>query len=79
MRVVQILFTIHEHFFKDEKSVYFFHTQLSYGIGIAEPLSIAVDTYSTGRMTNADLKKIIGNNFDLRPGMIIRLDATYFK
>jgi len=46
--------------------------KVSYGIGIAEPLSIHVDTYGTGKKTNAELVEIIKNNFDLRPGMIIR-------
>ena len=56
-------------------NVSFFHVQLSYAIGIAKPLSIAVDTYGTGEKTNAELVDIIKNNFDLRPGIIIRLDT----
>eukprot|EP01135_Chromosphaera_perkinsii_P003174 Nk52_evm63s236 gene=Nk52_evmTU63s236 len=46
--------------------------QLSYAIGVAEPLSIHVDTYGTGRKSNAELLKIIKKNFDLRPGVIVR-------
>eukprot|EP00127_Corallochytrium_limacisporum_P003072 Clim_evm1s146 gene=Clim_evmTU1s146 len=46
--------------------------QLSYAIGVAKPLSIYVDTYGTGKKTNAELLKIIEDNFDLRPGAIVR-------
>jgi len=48
--------------------------QLSYAIGVAEPLSIFVDSYGTvqdGR-TDRDLLEIIKRNFNLRPGLIIR-------
>ena len=44
--------------------------QLSYAIGVAEPLSIYVDTYGTGKKTDEELVEIIRNNFDLRPGVI---------
>ena len=46
--------------------------QLSYAIGVAEPLSIYIDTYGTGRKSNAELLKIIKSNFDLRPGVIVK-------
>jgi len=46
--------------------------QVSYGIGLAHPLSVYVDTYGTGRYKDADLTRIINQNFDLRPGMIIK-------
>jgi len=46
--------------------------QVSYGIGLAHPLSVYVDSYGTGRYSNSDLTKIINHNFDLRPGMIIK-------
>lgn len=46
--------------------------QLSYAIGVAEPLSIFVDTYSTGKKTDEELVEIIRNNFDLRPGLIVQ-------
>jgi len=46
--------------------------QVSYGIGLAHPLSVFVDSYGTGRYSDADLTKIINHNFDLRPGMIIK-------
>jgi len=46
--------------------------QVSYGIGLAHPLSVFVDSYGTGLYSDADLTKIINHNFDLRPGMIIK-------
>ena len=47
--------------------------QLSYAIGVAEPTSITVETYGTGRVSNEELIRIIRNNFDLRPTGIIRM------
>jgi S-adenosylmethionine synthetase len=44
--------------------------QLSYAIGVAEPLSIFVDTYGTSQKSDEDLVEIIRNNWDLRPGII---------
>ena len=44
--------------------------QLSYAIGVAEPLSIFVDTYGTGKKTDEELVEIIRSNWDLRPGVI---------
>jgi S-adenosylmethionine synthetase len=44
--------------------------QLSYAIGVAEPLSIYVDTYGTGKKTNEQLVDIIHKNWDLRPGVM---------
>jgi len=46
--------------------------QVSYAIGVAEPLSIYVDTYGTGVKPDADILAIIKSNFDLRPGVLIR-------
>jgi len=45
--------------------------QLSYAIGIAEPISMAVDTYGTGRLNDADLSKIIEDMFPATPKWII--------
>lgn len=57
--------------------------QLSYAIGVAEPLSIFVETYGTSSRSSDELVQIIKNNFDLRPGVIVReLDLAkpiYFK
>jgi S-adenosylmethionine synthetase len=47
--------------------------QLSYAIGIAEPTSIRVDTFGTGKISDAQLVKIVRTNFDLRPGGIIEM------
>ena len=46
--------------------------QLSYAIGVAEPLSIFVDTFSTSTKSNSELLDIIKKNFDLRPGVIVQ-------
>jgi len=46
--------------------------QVSYGIGLAHPLSVHVDSYGTGRYSDEDLTRIVNHNFDLRPGCIIR-------
>jgi len=46
--------------------------QLSYAIGVAEPLSIFVSSYGTGVKTDADLLQIVKANFDLRPGKIVK-------
>ena len=46
--------------------------QISYSIGIAEPLSIYIDTYGSGVRSNKELLAIVKKNFDLRPGMIIK-------
>jgi len=46
--------------------------QLSYAIGVAEPLSIFVDTYGTGKKSDEELVEIIRKNWDLRPGIIVR-------
>ncbi|KAJ5860364.1 uncharacterized protein N7529_007674 [Penicillium soppii] len=46
--------------------------QLSYAIGVAEPLSIFVETYGTSDKTSDELVQIIRNNFDLRPGVIVK-------
>lgn len=57
--------------------------QFSYAIGVAEPLSIHVDTYGTSKYSSDQLVEIIKNNFDLRPGALVKqLDLArpiYFK
>ncbi len=45
---------------------------LAYAIGVAEPISIAVDTYGTSKLTATQLTELVKKNFDLRPGAIIR-------
>jgi len=49
--------------------------QLSYAIGVAEPTSISVETFGTGKITNSEIVKIIREHFELRPkGLIKMLD-----
>ncbi len=49
--------------------------QLSYAIGVAEPTSISVDTFGTGKIANSKIVEIVRDNFDLRPkGLITMLD-----
>lgn len=50
--------------------------QLSYAIGVAEPLSIHVDSYGTGSKPDTELVSIIEKNWDLRPGVIGMSRAT---
>ena len=45
--------------------------QLSYAIGVAKPISILIETFGTGIISQANLVEIIKNNFDLRPAAII--------
>ena len=47
--------------------------QLSYAIGVANPTSIMVDTFGTGKLSNSRIVEIIRENFDLRPAGIIRM------
>ena len=47
--------------------------QLSYAIGVAQPTSIMVDTFKTGKINDEKLTEIIRENFDLRPAGIIRM------
>lgn len=46
--------------------------QLAYAIGVAEPVSVMVNTFDTGRISNDEIRKIILKNFDLTPNGIIR-------
>jgi len=46
--------------------------QVAYAIGVAHPLSINVETFGTGRTPADQIAKLIDENFDLRPGAIIR-------
>merc|ERR1711953_1150018 len=46
--------------------------QVSYAIGVAEPLSITVMDYGTSNKTQAELTDIVKKNFDLRPGKIVK-------
>ena len=46
--------------------------ELAYAIGVARPLSIFVDTFGTGKVSEEELVQLIKKIFDLRPGAIIR-------
>ena len=46
--------------------------QLSYAIGVAEPLSLFVESYGTSDRSSDELVEIIKNNFDMRPGVIVK-------
>ncbi|RDY25126.1 methionine adenosyltransferase [Romboutsia weinsteinii] len=46
--------------------------ELAYAIGIARPLSIFIDTFGTGKISEEKLVELVEKNFDLRPGAIIR-------
>ncbi|ADL53180.1 methionine adenosyltransferase [Clostridium cellulovorans] len=45
--------------------------QISYAIGVASPVSITVDTFGTGKVSDDDISEIISKEFDLRPAAII--------
>ncbi|ROH93345.1 methionine adenosyltransferase [Stagnimonas aquatica] len=47
--------------------------QVSYAIGVAEPTSIFVTSFGTGKVSDAVLEKLVRKNFDLRPGGIIKM------
>ena len=46
--------------------------ELAYAIGVAEPVSIFVDTFGTGKISDDDISTLIRSNFDLRPAAIIK-------
>ena len=46
--------------------------QLSYAIGVAHPISIMVETFGTGRISDERIQELVNEHFDLRPGAIIR-------
>ena len=46
--------------------------QLAYAIGVAQPVSVRVDTFGTGRVSDEDLSDAVQQVFDLRPAAIIR-------
>ena len=47
--------------------------QLSYAIGVAQPTSVMVDTFGTGKLSDVRLTEIVRENFDLRPAGIIKM------
>ncbi|MBP7367151.1 MAG: methionine adenosyltransferase [Pseudoxanthomonas sp.] len=52
--------------------------QVSYAIGVAEPTSISVTTFGTGKISDEQIEKLIRKNFDLRPyGIVKMLDLIH--
>jgi S-adenosylmethionine synthetase len=49
-----------------------FELQVSYAIGVARPLSLAVETFGTGKISDGKIIELIDSHFDLRPAAIIR-------
>ena len=47
--------------------------QLAYAIGVAEPVSIAIDTFNTGKVSEGELVAAVRKHFDLRPAGIIKM------
>ena len=47
--------------------------QLSYAIGVAQPTSVMVDTFGTGKFSDEKITEIVRENFDLRPAGIIKM------
>jgi S-adenosylmethionine synthetase len=49
-----------------------FEVQLSYAIGVAQPLSVSVETFGTGKVSDEVIMRLVDEHFDLRPGAFIR-------
>ena len=46
--------------------------ELAYAIGVAEPISVMVDTFGTGKISDDEISELVSKNFDLRPAAIIK-------
>ena len=46
--------------------------QLAYAIGVARPVSVRIDTFGTGKLSDDKLSEIVNKEFDLRPSAIIK-------
>jgi S-adenosylmethionine synthetase len=46
--------------------------QVAYAIGVAHPLSVMVETFGTGKISDEHIGELVTQHFDLRPGAIIR-------
>ena len=46
--------------------------ELAYAIGVAQPVSVLIDTFDTGKLPDSELEKIVRSQFDLRPAAIIK-------
>ncbi len=51
--------------------------QISYAIGVAQPVSISIETFGTSKMSESAIIELIKNNFDLSPGGIIKKLSLY--
>jgi S-adenosylmethionine synthetase len=49
-----------------------FEVQVSYAIGVVEPVSVHIETFGTATIDEGRIEKLIGEHFDLRPGAILR-------
>jgi S-adenosylmethionine synthetase len=49
-----------------------FELQVSYAIGVAQPTSLAVETFGTGKISDEEIETLIRKHFDMRPAAIIR-------
>jgi S-adenosylmethionine synthetase len=47
--------------------------QLSYAIGVAEPTSVLVDTFGTGKIADAEIMKLVRKHFELKPAGLIKM------
>jgi S-adenosylmethionine synthetase len=47
--------------------------QVSYAIGVAEPTSISINTFGTGRVSDKEIAKIVSTNFELKPKELIQM------
>jgi S-adenosylmethionine synthetase len=47
--------------------------QIAYAIGVAQPVSISIDTFGTGKVAEEKLVELVRRHFDLRPAGIIRM------
>jgi len=45
--------------------------QISYAIGVAQPISVLVNTYETGKLSDEEILELVKKNFDMRPRAII--------
>ncbi|MDL2335235.1 MAG: methionine adenosyltransferase domain-containing protein, partial [Chloroflexota bacterium] len=48
-----------------------FELEISYAIGVAQPVSVSIETFGTGKIPDERILGLIGQHFDLRPGAII--------
>jgi S-adenosylmethionine synthetase len=53
-----------------------FGLQVSYAIGVAQPLSVHVDTYETGKIPDKEILKKVLDKFDFRPGTPCRVQTS---